>query len=232
MNERRTRPCPCIGRSSLQILFLQVSGFSLLFLLFLAALEAGVLTWRRNVPVSTAPVFSWKGAPLLTSAPPPFGDALRLYRADRGTEQSIELPEGRKVSLFYFEWDNIELGPIIDIEDHPAEVCNVEHGSFKLLPGGGYRKYTSPNAETLAFDSTWLADQNNKPVFVYKMSWIQGFGGWAGAKPDDYFTRLRRSFLRGQGAGRVLEVGIFGATNEDEAWGLVQSEVLAKLEWQ
>jgi len=68
-----------------------------LLLVFLAALEAGVQAWRHGgIAASTAPVFFWKQAPLLTSAPPPFGEALKLYRADRGAEQAIELPEGRK----------------------------------------------------------------------------------------------------------------------------------------
>jgi len=30
----------------------------------------------------------------------------------------------------------------------------------------------------------------------------------------------------------VLDVGIFGAANEEEAWDLIQREVLEKLAWQ
>ena len=38
--------------------------------------------------------------------------------------------------------------------------------------------------------------------------------------------------MRHCGAGRVFEVGIFGAANEEDAWGRFQREVLAKIAWQ
>ena len=201
-------------------------------LLFLASLEGGVLAWRGNVPVSTAPVFSWNGAPLLSSAPPPFGKALEMYRADRGAEKTQELPEGRKITLYYYEWDQVSLGPFVDVAGHPVELCNVEYGSFKLQKSKVERRYLCANGETLCFNSTWLTDPNGKPVFVYKISWIQGYGVWDDSKFGNRNYRFRRSFLRHQGAARLLEVGIFGSDTEDEAWKLVQSDVLAKLEWQ
>ena len=51
---------PCIEQSSLPIQNpkFKIQNSLLLLLLFLAVLEAGVLVWRRNVPVSTAAVFS------------------------------------------------------------------------------------------------------------------------------------------------------------------------------
>jgi len=141
------------------------------------------------------------------------------------------LPEGRKMSIFYFEWDHIEFGPFIDVGGHEAEVCNVQHGSFKLLEGGGHRMYRFPNGETMNFDYTPLADPNGNSVHVYKCPWIQGMGKWINAASVDRFTRLRRTLIRHVSAARVLEAGIFGAANEEEAWGLFQHEVLEKLEW-
>jgi len=205
---------------------------TLLIPLLLLGIEGGVQAWRHvGLKPSTAPVFNWKKKPLLTSAPPPFGNALKLYRADRGAEQTQELPNGRKMTLFYFEWDGIELGTLCDVGGHEAEVCNVEYGSFKLVESGGQRTYKAANGEKLCFNYTLLAEPNGSPVYVYKMPWIQGYG-LLGSLTQDRATRLRRSFLRHRGAGRVLEAGFFGASSEAEAWGLFQREVLEKLEWK
>ncbi|MEI8310795.1 MAG: hypothetical protein WCH98_08570 [Verrucomicrobiota bacterium] len=201
--------------------------------LLLLAIEGGVQTWRHvGILPSTAPVFCWKGTPLLTTAPPPFGKALEMYRADRGAEQTMELPEGRKMTLFYFEWDGMTLGPFIDLSGHAAEVCNVDYGSFKLVHAGDKRIYTATNGEALYFNYTLLTDPNGQPVHVYKIPWVQGFGEWVSTPSVDRITRLRRSFLRHRGAARVLEAGIFGAANEDEAWALFEREVLEMLVWR
>ena len=200
--------------------------------LLLLAIEGGVQAWRQaGLVPSRAPVFCWKGAELLTTAPPPFGNALALYRADRGAEKTEMLSDGRKMTLFYFEWDRMELGLMVDAGGHKAEECNVVHGSFKLLQSGEKRLHKFQNGETLSFAYTLLAEPSGKQVYVYKIPWLQGFGTLDG-QTQDRTTRLRRSFIRHCGAARVLEAGIFGAESEDEAWGLFQSEVLEKLEWR
>jgi len=204
----------------------------LLLLLFLGGLEAGVYAWRHvGITPSTAPVFYWKGAPLLTSAPPPFGDALKIYQADRGAEQTTALPDGRTMTLFYFEWDKIELGPFSIVGGHEPELCNVGYGSFKLLQKGRQRIYSAANGETLRFNYTLLAAPNGNPVHVYKMPWIQGFGTWVDVGRNDRTTRLHRCLFRHLGEARVLEVGIFGAASEDESWALFRHDVLDKLQW-
>ncbi len=201
-------------------------------IVLLVLLEGGVQAWRHvGIPLSTAPVFYWREVPLVTTAPPPFGQALVIYRADRGAEQTKELPDGRKMTIFYFEWDSIELGPLADLGGHEAEGCNVVHGSFKLLQSGGQRTYETANGETLRFDYTLLADPNGNPVHVYKMPWSQGYGEWVSSPSGKRATRLQRSFIRHRGAGRVLEAGLFGAACEDEAWQLFQRETLDKLVW-
>jgi len=204
---------------------------SLIVPLLLLAIEGGVQAWRNvGIKPSTAPVFHWKAATLLTSAPPPFGNALKLYRADRGAELTKGLPEGRKMTLFYFEWDSIDLGPLMNASGHAAEQCNVEYGSFKLLQSGRQRTHTCGNGETLCFNCTLLAEPNGRPVYVYKMPWLQGYG-LLDQLTQNRATRFRNSFLRHRGEARVLEAGFFGAASEDEAWGLFQREVLDKLEW-
>ena len=205
----------------------------LLIPLLLLVIEGGVQAWRHVKPApSTAPVFYWRDAPLLTSSPPPFGRALEMYRADRGAEQTKELPEGRKMTLFYFEWDSVDLGLFCVVGGHSAEMCNVEYGSFKLLGNGGKRVYKAANGETLHFNYTLLAEPGGKQVYVYKLPWIQGYGEWVSITSYDRIALIRRSFLRHRGQGRVLEAGIFGAASEEEAWGLLQREVLAKLVWE
>ena len=205
----------------------------LLVVFLLIAIEGGVLAWRHaGTQPSTAPVFYWQGAPLLTSAPPPFGTALEMYRADRGAQLNKELAEGRKMTFFYFEWDGIDLGPFCDVGGHEAEVCNVAAG-FKVLKSGVQRTHTLPGGESLTFDYTLLAEPNGKPVHIYKIRWIQGYGAWLATHSSlDRPLRIRRSLLCHRGAARVLEAGIFGAANEDEAWALFEREVLEMLVWR
>jgi len=201
--------------------------------LLLCTIEGSVQAWRNlGSEPSRAPLFSWKGAELLTTAPPPFGKALAMYGADRGAEITDSLPNGRKLTLFYFEWDRIELGPLVDRGLHAPEQCNVEYGSFKLLDSGKVRTHKFENGETLGFNYTLLGEPDGKPVYVYKTPWLQGFGSLDGQTQDHRTTRLRRAFIRHCGAARVLEAGISGVENENEAWDLFQREVLDKLEWR
>ena len=110
------------------------------------------------------------------------------------------------------------------------EVCNVEYGGFKLLQSGGHRNHQASNGETLTFDCTHLAERGGTPVYVFRMPWLQGYGALEGLT-QNRAIRLRSSFMRHRGAARVLEAGIFGAANEDEAWELFRREVLDRLEW-
>ena len=206
--------------------------FWLVIPLLLLAIEGEVWAWRHaGLEPSKALVFHWKGAELLTTAPRPFGLALEIYRADRGAESVLGLADGRKMTIFYFEWDRIEFGPFIDIGGHEAEVCNVQYGSFKLLKRGGQRIYRFANGETMNFDYTLLKGPDGSAVYVYKCPWIQGIGKWINAANVDRFARLRRTMVRHLSEARVLEAGIFGAASEDEAWCLFEREVLEKLEW-
>lgn len=187
--------------------------------------------WRHaSIDTSRAPVFKWTGAPLVTSAEPPFGKALKIYRADRGAEQRTNLPEGRSIKVFYFEWDSIEAGPLIAISAHEAEVCNVAAG-FKVLEAEEPRPVISAGGEALEFRYTKLEQADGQFVYVYKMPWVQGIGAWNVDSAHDRFLRLRRSFIRHRGAARVLQAGIFGAASEQEAWALFEREVLARLTW-
>jgi len=76
------------------------------------------------------------------------------------------------MTLFYFEWDSIDLGPFAEVGGHAAEVCNVNYGSFKLLQSGGQRTYMYPSGQTIHFNYTLLADPTDKQVHVYKLPWV------------------------------------------------------------
>ena len=207
------------------------SRITILIIAFLVALEAGVALWRHNVPVSTAPVFYWKEEPLLTTAPPPFGDALNLYRANRGAEQTKELPEGRKMTVFYFEWDRVDAGPLMNIGEHLPEVCNTAAG-FILESREPNRVFEASGHSPLVFDTTTFSDPTGRNVHVFKAAWIQGLGSWDIRESNNRFSRLVKSFRRGRGAARVLECGVTGAQNKNQAWQIFQNQVLQRLIWQ
>jgi hypothetical protein len=207
-------------------------GYAAAVILFLVVLEAGVALWQHNIPVSTAPVFSYPPAVANFGKSATLAPAIEMYRADRGAELTKDLPDGRKMTIFYFEWDKVKLGPFSIVGGHDTELCNVEYGSFKLLQKGKQRIHTAANGETLRFNYTLLAESNGKPVYVYRMPWIQGFGTWVNLGMNDRTTRVRRALFRQQGEARVLQGGISGVASEDEAWGLFQREVLDRLEWK
>jgi len=197
----------------------------------LLTIEAGIQCWRRmGIEPSTAPLLNWSGE-LQTSAPPPFGRALKAYNADRGTEKILDLLDGRSIKVFYFEWDNVEAGPFSAISGHESEICNVAAG-FKLLSTGDLRRYDAGTGGILEFRHTALAAANGRTVHVYKMPWLQGLGAWSTESFRSRGLRVRRSFIRHRGAARVLQGGIFGAASEQEAWELFEHEVLKTLQWK
>jgi hypothetical protein len=194
--------------------------------------EAGVQFWRhREIPVSAAPVFSLPGVELLRTAEPPFGAALEQYRADCGAMHSIALPEGKRIDLFYFEWDAMDVGPLSDVLAHDAEVCNVAAG-FDVVTTGRIFRYDAGAGGMLDFRHTELDDGSGQRIHVFKLPWVQGIGAMHIGSYRDRFIRLERSFIRHRGSARVLQAGVFGAADADEAWRIVQAELLAGLDWQ
>lgn len=194
--------------------------------------EAGVQFWRqREIPASAAPVFSLPGVELQRTAEPPFGAALEQYRADCGAMHSIALPEGKRIDLFYFEWDVMDVGPLSDVLAHEAEVCNVAAG-FKVVTTGRILRYDAGAGGMLDFRHTELDDGSGQRIHVFKLPWVQGIGAMHIGSYRDRFLRLERSFIRHRGSARVLQAGVYGAADVEEAWGIVQAELLAGLDWQ
>lgn len=194
--------------------------------------EAGVQVWRhREIPVSAAPVFSLPGVDLLRTAEPPFGAALEQYRADRGAMHSIALREGKRIDLFYFEWDVMDVGPLSDVLAHEAEVCNLAAG-FKVVSTGRILRYDAGAGGMLDFRHTELDDGSGQPIHVFKLPWVQGIGAMHVGSYRDRFLRLERSFIRHRGSARVLQAGVYGAADVEEAWRIVQTDLLAGLDWR
>ncbi|WP_035613997.1 hypothetical protein [Haloferula sp. BvORR071] len=196
------------------------------------SIEAGVQHWRHaNSQVSHAPLFYWKDAPLVKEAPPPFGNALKLYRPDRGMEKFEDLEDGRRLQLVYMEWDKLETGPLADVAGHESDICNRIAG-FKVFEKAVPRLFTAANGQQLDFHYTHLEDPNGNPVHNYKIPWIQGLGAWHIGSSNSRSVRISRSFIRHTGAARVIQVGVFGEPDEAKAWNLVQEKLNKSLEWR
>lgn len=198
----------------------------------IVSIEAGVQYWRHgNLQASQAPLFHWKDATLVTEAPPPFGRALDLYRADRGMEKFQDLPDGRRLQVIYMEWDKMETGPLADVAGHESDICNSIAG-FKVLEASVPRTMTCDNGQQMLFHYTRLQDPKGNLVHNYKIPWIQGLGAWQIGSSSSRTIRIERSFIRHVGAARVIQIGVFGEADEAKAWDLVQATLREKLIWQ
>ena len=196
------------------------------------SIEAGVQHWRHaNTHISQAPVFYWKDAPLVTEAEPPFGTALKLYRADRGMEKFEDLENGRRIQMIYMEWDKLETGPLADVAGHESDICNRIAG-FEILEKAVPRNFTAANGQQLLFHYTRLKDTKGNLVHNYKIPWIQGLGAWHIGSSSSRNLRISRSFIRHSGAARVVQIGVFGEGDETQAWNLVQDVLNKNLEWR
>lgn len=208
-----------------------LSRFSLL-LVFLIVLAGGGLALWQYLPIapSTAPVFSYPAAAARFDKVGDFAKAIEIYHADRGAECKLTTPDGSKLTVFYFEWDQVKAGPMMAATGHTPEQCNVAAG-FKLLEVAANRTYQTGGQLPLDFDCTRFADSGGRDVFVFKVFWMQGLGTRSLREGDSRIERLKSSFIRHAGAARVLQGGVTGIRDADHAWQVFQSEVLRKLEW-
>lgn len=202
-------------------------------ILFLLGVEIGLAGWRFAVRTpSTEPVFSWPEAVTRFGKEERLAPAIEKYRADRGAELRFAVPEGPRTTALYLEWDQIESRPAMGFASHPAEECNVGLG-YKFLGLDPNRVYESTAGIPLHFDCTRFADLSGKPMFMFKIAWIQGAGAWqVREEGSNRIERLRRSFIRHTGAARILQAGIFDAKDSDHAWQTFREQVLDHLVWK
>ena len=193
--------------------------------------EAAVAVWR-HLPIepSTAPVFSLPPAAANFGKSPDLAPAVEMYGADRGAEWNTTAPDGTRLTVFYFEWDQSKPGPHMELAGHAPEICNVSAGYSlqAILPP---RSYEVPGQPPLVFDSTHFTDPSGRSVHMFKLAWIQGMDSLSFYRGYDRQRRLRDSFLRHHGAARVLQAGVFDAQNADHAWQSFRTQVLDHLKW-
>lgn len=133
-------------------------------ILFVVAMEAAIPAWHNSAPVSEAPVFTLPMAAEALKNPGKFQGTINVYNADRGAELKLGGPEGEAMTVFYFEWDQVETGPIMDIGSHAPEVCNVaagftphqRHPNRKFEPGHGQKPFF--------FDTSTFTDPAGRTV--------------------------------------------------------------------
>lgn len=204
----------------------------ILLLLALLSVEVGVQLWHhRETPSSGGPVFFLTNVNLVSEAPPPLGTALEIYRANRGTDETAELPDGTRLQIMYFEWDTLEAGPFANLSGHESASCNVAAG-FAMAEDHPPRKFETPGQPALDFNASRLIDPNGKDVFTYKMPWFQGQGTWLVHSDRNRWLRFQRSLTRHRGAARVLQFAVFGAANEDAAWEVIRQRLDRDIEWR
>lgn len=193
--------------------------------------EAGLALWRHlPVPVSQAAVFSFPPAAANFGKSPNLAPAIQLYGADRGAEWHATAPDGSRLIVFYFEWDQVKPGPLMELAGHAPEICNVSAGFTlqAILPPRSFEVLGQP---PLVFDATHFTDPSGRSVYMFKLSWLQGMDSLAFYRGYDRQRRLRDSFLRHAGVARVLQAGVFDAQDAEHAWQTLRQQVLDELEW-
>ncbi len=233
---------PCIEQSSLPIQNpkFKIQNSLLLLLLFLASLEAGVLAWRHNVQISTAAVFSYPAAVANFGKSATLAPAIEMYRADRGAECKLTAPDNTRLTVLYFEWDQLKVSPVMNFTFHAPEICNSGIG-YKLLEVLPPRDHAVAGQPPLTFDCTHFTDPSGKHVYIFKVVWLQGYGcmrmreDGPGARPivegEERFARIKNSFVRHSGAARIVEAAVFDAHGPEQAWQVFQDQVLTQLSW-
>ena len=212
---------------------LQISSIRLCLGLFVAVAltEAAVPLFRSLPPQSgEGAVYSWtdRGSAV------PVEDhntemAREQYRPDRGGQWKVNgLPE-KRISVYYFEWDQLETAPTMILDGHHAELCN-EAAGFKLLERLPSRFLEAPGGDRLEFDFTRYADPAGHPVYLFKNVWLANTGNWD-LRRKSRSLRLKLAFVRRKDAARVLQIGVYSAKDADDAWETIRSEVLAHLTW-
>lgn len=193
--------------------------------------EAAVAVWRlAPVPVSTAPVFWFPPAAQNFDHPGKLVNAIQLYGADRGAEWNDNTNGSNRLTVLYFEWDQVEAGPVMAIAGHSPDECNIAAG-FTLKAILPPRTFEVPGQPPLVFDATHFNDPSGRSVHMFKLAWIQGLGSRELREGAKRLVRLQNSFQRHRGAARVLQAGVFDADHADNAWQTFRTQVLDHLEW-
>lgn len=155
--------------------------------------------------------------------------AREAYRSDRGGQWKVDSNGEKRVSIYYFEWDELETAPTMVLDGHHAELCN-EAAGFKLLERLPSRFLEAPDGDKVEFDFTRFKDPAGHVVYLFKNVWLANTGNWD-LRHKSRGKRLQLSFVRRKDAARVLQAGVYSARDADEAWEIFRSEILSHLAW-
>jgi hypothetical protein len=211
---------------------MHIYRFCVISISLLILVEIGLGVWRNTaISVSADSLFSWPIAAQYFEQPGDLAGVIAVYQADRGAEVRLDVEDGSRITVLYFEWDRVEVGPMMGLASHAPDECNVAIG-YTLQSVDSPRSFEGPIGSPLVFDSTRFTNPSGQTVYMFKMPWIQGLGTWELREGLSRTLRIQRSFVRHIGAARVLQAGVFGARDADHAWEVFQTEVLEKLEWR
>lgn len=145
----------------------------------------------------------------------------------------INADEDSRISVNFFTWDNVDETGLNHAFRHQPEVCmgNLGREVEAFLPE---RRVVVDGSE-LVFDVTEFSEPNGRPLYIFKLSWAEGFDGLnllregpnsANQRAFRIRSTLNRWFPR---YARVLMLGVYGTRDDDEAWDLVKKEVVGDL---
>ncbi len=200
--------------------------------LALLCLGEGALGLRNVLPPPAAegPVFhlpeDFEGDVARVEIP----SVVESYRADRGSQWELDLEGDVSLTVFSFEWDHLELGPLMDVTSHAPEICNVAAG-FEFRGSRQTRVWQGPAGVDLEFDTTVFAARGGQLVYVFKTGWMREIGTLTFQRGTERLARIRGAFVRKAGPGRVLQGGVFGAADEETAWSIFSETILSRLTW-
>jgi len=157
----------------------------------------------------------------------------QYLKCDTSLTGWIDCADEGRVNLYYFEWNNTDSQGLSHAFGHQPEICmkNLGNELVETFPG----RVLSVDGFNLVFDVTQFTDENGRPLYIFKLSWTEGWEGKnllryqpGNLENKMYYLRLAisRRVLR---YARVLMLGVFGAQNEQQAWKLVEENVLGDL---
>ncbi|MDF1714661.1 MAG: hypothetical protein P1U90_20685 [Akkermansiaceae bacterium] len=164
--------------------------------------------------------------------PEPVKDAIRRILSFDDSELGwIEAGEGRRISLNYFEWDHLGDTGLGVALHHSPDVCMGNQGNEvqSFLANRAF----DLDGHQLIFDSTQFEGEEGMPLYIFKLVWVEGLEGMNLLRDVD--TKERKFKLNSvverwsPKHARVLMLGVFGTKSDEDAWGLVEREVLPDL---
>ena len=152
--------------------------------------------------------------------------AVKTLGCDHSLGGWLEGEGGAKINVNYFEWNHGCRG----FYGHQPEVCmkSVGNGVVAFLPE---RRVTVENSEVV-FDVTEFTDEAGRPLFVFKLSWMEereGINHLRSLRSAVHTQRILNATKRIRPNARVLMLGVFGAEDEQAAWNLVETLIIDDL---